>query len=501
MNGLHDLLATIKKIEEADATQTYPQGNRGNGMNIPAANNPPAPPADPQRAQYDQFQSDDKKKAAIADVKKIASTPLNNISRFGVAIDPKSGQIFYGDAGDEGGTIRPKGYPFKWMQPGGPAESVKDGDRIRASGLEITDKGGYAYVDPAKLATIDQAPVQPVQPVKPTAPTVDQKSIDDNPGLTRFRTLINKAQGIAAESVVFKSLIGRTLMAEAFDPAVQKLQQELIAKGAKIKADGIMGPATKAAQAQFPASNNPGGMQGPTSAGTMYGSLTADEVAEGDKLFQSYGDSEDPEIMNLLKQWMQIKNSMLNNNKPPVNTPVKPPAVTIDQKVKPLGWEANQGQNTAGGAGVGNPSITAQGKKSGATQVPDVPIQQASGYKLTPQEAQNVLANGQPNDIARYGGKAALQKLAAQDYAGLDPKYVINSRTRLVHAPTGISREVKPSEIPLINSWIKAVKNGTDKLENVPPVYADLVKKQLAIKESGFANEELNRIVSLVHHR
>jgi hypothetical protein len=35
------------------------------------------------------------------------------------------------------------------------------------------------------------------------------------------------------------------------DPAVLKLQQELIAKGAKIKADGIMGPATQAAQKQF----------------------------------------------------------------------------------------------------------------------------------------------------------------------------------------------------------------------------------------------------------
>jgi hypothetical protein len=82
-------------------------------------------------------------------------------------------------------------------------------------------------------------------------------------------------------------------------------------------------------------------------------------------------------------------------------------------KAKPMGWEANKGQNTAGGAAVGNTSITAQGKKAGATQVPDVPVQKASGYKLSPQEAKNVLANGQPNDIARYGGQAALQKIAA----------------------------------------------------------------------------------------
>jgi len=36
------------------------------------------------------------------------------------------------------------------------------------------------------------------------------------------------------------------------DPAVMKIQQDLIARGAKIKADGVMGPATQAAMKQFP---------------------------------------------------------------------------------------------------------------------------------------------------------------------------------------------------------------------------------------------------------
>ena len=384
------------------------------------------------RVDYQANQALDAKTAAVADVKKMASTPMNAIPRFGVAIDPKSGQIFYGDAGNDSGAISPKGYPYKWMQPGGPAESVKDGDRIRASGLEITDKSGYAYIDPAKLATLGQeqakpdtnptAPTTPTAPTKPTAPTGQ----DDNPGLTRFRELINKAQGIQAESVVqeskkylsLKQRIFESLAEAAFDPAVQKQQQELIAKGAKIKADGIMGPLTQAAIKQFgstPADPNKPTLQ---SAGTMYGpSLTPEEIAEGDKLFQSYGDSQDPEIMNLLKQWQQIKNNQLKNIKPdPVNTNPKPPQPPQPPQYprKAMGWEENRGQNTAGGAGVGNPSITAQGRKAGATQVPDVPIQQASGYKLTPQEAQNILANGQPNDVARYGGKAALQKLATQ---------------------------------------------------------------------------------------
>ena len=36
-----------------------------------------------------------------------------------------------------------------------------------------------------------------------------------------------------------------------FDPAVQKRQRELIAAGAKITADGITGPATRRAEAEF----------------------------------------------------------------------------------------------------------------------------------------------------------------------------------------------------------------------------------------------------------
>ena len=92
--------------------------------------------------------------AAVADIKKIASTPLNNIPRFGIAIDPKTGQIYYGDAGGETNQPQPKGYPFKWMQPGGPGESIRDGERIKAAGLEIVDKGGFAYVDPAQLQQV-----------------------------------------------------------------------------------------------------------------------------------------------------------------------------------------------------------------------------------------------------------------------------------------------------------------------------------------------------------
>jgi hypothetical protein len=78
------------------------------------------------------------------------------------------------------------------------------------------------------------------------------------------------------------------------------------------------------------------------------------------------------------------------------------------------GWEARSGQNTGGGAAVGNPNITAQGRKSGATQAPNVPFQKATGYTPSPEEAQAIIDNGQPNDIQRYGGLDALKKISGQ---------------------------------------------------------------------------------------
>jgi hypothetical protein len=57
-------------------------------------------PGDGGRAQYDKFKADDARAAAVAQVKQWMSTPLSDIARLGVAIDPKTGIIYYGDAGN-----------------------------------------------------------------------------------------------------------------------------------------------------------------------------------------------------------------------------------------------------------------------------------------------------------------------------------------------------------------------------------------------------------------
>jgi hypothetical protein len=79
-------------------------------------------------------------------------------------------------------------------------------------------------------------------------------------------------------------------------------------------------------------------------------------------------------------------------------------------------------------------------------------------------------------------------------------RLIIDPKTTIV--VNGAPRVVNANDIKNIQSWIKAVKAGKQKMDQVPAVYMDIVKKQSAMKEStGYTNDELNRLVSLVHHR
>ena len=88
-------------------------------------------------------------------------------------------------------------------------DNAKQGVSNFAGGVAQGAQQGWAATDPAKMAQAAMGAGQAAAPAATTKPA-------GNP-----------------------------------DPAVMKLQQALIAKGAKIKADGIMGPATQAAQKQF----------------------------------------------------------------------------------------------------------------------------------------------------------------------------------------------------------------------------------------------------------
>ena len=127
-------------------------------------------PADPSRAQYDKFKADDARAAAVEQVKKLMATPLNDIPRLGDAIDPKTGIIYYGEAGQDAfqGTAKP--YPYKWL-----ADPASTSDQSRAmykilgpAGLKVipVEKKGLfgsyqvAGISPQQLADLDK-PVAP----------------------------------------------------------------------------------------------------------------------------------------------------------------------------------------------------------------------------------------------------------------------------------------------------------------------------------------------------
>jgi hypothetical protein len=86
------------------------------------------------------------------------------------------------------------------------------------------------------------------------APTAAAPAAADPKKIARFKELLAKAGGAAAPAsggaAAAPAAAGGAAKAKP-DPKVMALQQELIKKGAKIKADGIMGPQTIAAQKQF----------------------------------------------------------------------------------------------------------------------------------------------------------------------------------------------------------------------------------------------------------
>lgn len=122
------------------------------------------------RAEYDKFKADDAKAAAVEKVKQYASIPLNQIPRLGNAIDPKTGIIYYGDAGGEAGNVTPKKMPLQFMSQPDQKPML---DAIKAAGLEVVPQeektlfgsAQYAKVDVSKLADI----ISGIVPVDNTA--------------------------------------------------------------------------------------------------------------------------------------------------------------------------------------------------------------------------------------------------------------------------------------------------------------------------------------------
>ena len=143
-----------------------------------------------------------------------------------------------GDAGEDLAKIRANA---------GLAQSANDGDAGEAqAAAAVAPKPAVAAAPevpaPAQAAEPAPAPVKAfVQPEAPAAPTAPAAPAAVGQSAASMAGAM-RSTGQAAPKPAAKS-----------DPAVLKQQQDLIAKGAKIKADGVMGPATQAAIKQFAA--------------------------------------------------------------------------------------------------------------------------------------------------------------------------------------------------------------------------------------------------------
>ena len=143
------------------------------------------------------------------------------------------------------------------------------------------------------------------------------------------------------------------------DPKVYDQQKELISKGAKIAADGIMGPQTQAAIKQFSAPATPA-----TPAPTP-----------------------EPGQMNQIAPVPKEQ---------PAATPTPAPT-------QPQATAAKPELGTVAGATKATPAAPVN---------PAAPSGRSTQMNITPDQAQAVLDNGSPSDIAALGGMQRLQQLA-----------------------------------------------------------------------------------------
>ena len=157
--NIRDLMTKLDTIAEADATG---------------------------RIDYQANKAQDAREAAIAQVKKLMATPLSDIGRLGDAIDPKTGIIYYGDAGGrggEGGDAKP--YPYKWLaDPASTStQSVAMYKVLGPAGLKVIPvekktlfgSTQVAGISPQQLADLDK-PVAPTP--APTPAPVTDKPVD-----------------------------------------------------------------------------------------------------------------------------------------------------------------------------------------------------------------------------------------------------------------------------------------------------------------------------------
>ncbi len=248
-----------------------------------------APAADPARAQYDKFKSDDAKAAAVKQIQAMLKPNGQGVERLQNAIDPKTGIIYYGEESGEGGTVNPRQTPFSWIQKGQQKEFQ---DLVKAAGLTIVPVDQktlfgttqVAAVDPKALATLGQTPAAaaptaaaptaaaPTAAATPAVQKMDPNQADLDDAEMGKAMAANAATAAGPDKLKPPTPGGSANPPSKLDPAKLKRFQELLDKvKAGDKLDG--GKAGGGAAAATPAAAG-GAANAPTATTPAGGSTT-----------------------------------------------------------------------------------------------------------------------------------------------------------------------------------------------------------------------------------
>jgi peptidoglycan hydrolase-like protein with peptidoglycan-binding domain len=173
------------------------------------------------------------------------------------------------------------------------------------------------------------------------------------------------------------------------DPKVFALQQQLIAKGAKIKADGRMGPATQAAMKQFP------------------GIQTASKINKSKGTYMSESDK----IAALRARLEQIDNPQINEG--PLLTKAASAAGTAFDKISTFGRNVKAGFSNPKFAQVAGKATTGANKGQVVNKAASTGAKTGAALGSKPAMAAAGVAAGAAGMSAMQGGKPAAPKAQA----------------------------------------------------------------------------------------
>jgi len=353
-------------------------------------------------------------------------------------------------------------------------------------------------------------------------------------GLAAGQAMTKPAGGAAAAPA------GTTKPAAKSDPAVMKQQQDLIAKGAKIKADGIMGPATQAAINQFGGAAPAAAPAVAPAAAPAAGQelrTPAEIAASQDMLTANDGSG-----ANGGTDQARNPNAGLTPDDPRWRGP-KPAATSAATGVGNPGEEAaaqaaapvatnaaslKAAQDAAAGKAPAAPAPTATApaaapynaaKDSQAANVaPAAAPTATAGTPLTPGKplAAPTSAEAMKATIAKLGtpapGASADQMLANMQKAMPDPNAMLAQQQARMAAmkakrPAPTPGAVKPPSAPGTIAGVDPNNPFAGNVAGVNPNDPFLGnddnnwEESIQRESSGFRNDELSRIMTLIHHR